>query len=65
MADIFFRTLGSLFEFSFKIMPILGHIPNLLIIVTGIGMLGWWLKQLSKFGKEDTPMEKKEGREII
>ncbi|MFV0530764.1 MAG: DUF6341 family protein [Flavobacteriales bacterium] len=59
-----FHGIGNLFEASFEILPILGHVPNFILMAVGFIMFTWWMLQLAKFGKKDKSMKKPQGRNI-
>lgn len=44
--------LGELFEKSFKILPVLGNIPNVIFIITGFILLFYWLREMAKYNRE-------------
>lgn len=46
------EALGDFFEWTFKILPILGNIPNVLFIILGFVLLFFWLKMQSDFNKK-------------
>ncbi|APD06822.1 hypothetical protein UJ101_01303 [Flavobacteriaceae bacterium UJ101] len=64
MLSDLFHGIGNLFEASFEILPVLGNIPNFILMVVGATMFIWWMLQLKKFGKEDKEMERPQGRNI-
>ncbi len=49
--DIFYAT-GDFFQWIFKGMKVLGHIPNVLIWLLIIGILGYWTMRLSRYKKQ-------------
>ncbi len=52
--------LGDLLEATFKILPPLGNIPNIIFVLIIIGCLVYWLMELSKYrqkAKEDGSIE--------
>lgn len=64
MLSELFHGIGDLFEASFEILPVLGNIPNFILMIVGSTMFIWWMLQLKKFGKEDKEMERPSGRNI-
>ncbi|HET6245428.1 MAG: uracil phosphoribosyltransferase [Bacteroidetes bacterium] len=44
--------LGKLFQESFKILNLLGNIPNYIFIATGFILLFYWLKEMVKYNRE-------------
>jgi ribose/xylose/arabinose/galactoside ABC-type transport system permease subunit len=48
--DVFYA-IGDFFQWIFKGMFILGHIPNVLIWLLIVGILGYWIMRLSRYKK--------------
>ena len=44
--------LGDVITATFKILKVLGNIPNTIFILLIMGCIGYWLIQLMKFKKE-------------
>lgn len=44
--------LGDLLEATFKILPPLGNIPNVIFILIIFGSLVYWMMELSKYKKK-------------
>jgi ribose/xylose/arabinose/galactoside ABC-type transport system permease subunit len=49
--DIFEGT-GTFFQWIFKGMRVLGHIPNVIIWILIIGILAYWTMRLSRYRKQ-------------
>jgi ribose/xylose/arabinose/galactoside ABC-type transport system permease subunit len=49
--DIFEGT-GTFFEWIFKGMRVLGHIPNVIIWLLIIGILAYWTMRLGRYRKQ-------------
>lgn len=49
--DIFYAT-GDFFQWIFKGMRVLGHIPNVFISIGVIFLLGYWTMRLVRYRKE-------------
>jgi ribose/xylose/arabinose/galactoside ABC-type transport system permease subunit len=49
--DIFYA-IGDFFQWIFRGMKVLGHIPNVLIWLLIIGILAYWTMRLSRYRKE-------------
>ena len=49
--DIFLAT-GDFFQWIFKGIKALGHIPNVLIWLLIIGILGYWTMRLGRYRKQ-------------
>ncbi len=64
MLGEFFHGLSDFFEASFEILPILGNIPNFILMIVGSAFFIFLMLQLKKFGKEDTKIERRTGRNI-
>lgn len=43
--------LGDFFVWTFKILPFLGNIPNILFIIGGFLLFGLWMKMQTDFNK--------------
>lgn len=46
------KPIEDLFVWSFGILEGLGNFPNNAFIITGFGLLGYWLYLQSKYNKE-------------
>jgi len=49
--DVFYAT-GDFFEWIFKGMRVLGHMPNVMIWIGIAGILGYWTIRLLRYKKE-------------
>ncbi|WP_394340176.1 DUF6341 family protein [Ichthyobacterium seriolicida] len=43
--------IQSFFQSSFKILPILGNIPNVIFIIVGVCIFYYWVHQLLFYNK--------------
>jgi len=48
--DIFYA-IGDFFQWIFVGMKALGHIPNVIIWLLIVGVLGYWILRLSRYRK--------------
>jgi hypothetical protein len=51
MTDIFYA-LGDFLQETFKILPVLGNLPNVIFIITGFILLFYWLREMANYNRE-------------
>jgi len=44
--------LGDFFQWTFKILPILGNIPNNVFLLIGFVLFFYWIKEQHRYNKE-------------
>ncbi|MBA3898733.1 MAG: hypothetical protein H0X62_00750 [Bacteroidetes bacterium] len=44
--------LGELLQETFKILPVLGNIPNVIFIIIGFLLLFYWIKAMANYNRE-------------
>jgi hypothetical protein len=44
--------LGDFLLETFKILPVLGNLPNVIFIIIGFILLFYWLREMSNYNKE-------------
>jgi hypothetical protein len=49
--DIFYAT-GDFFQWIFKGMRVIGQVPNVIIWILIVGILGYWTMRLNRYRKE-------------
>jgi hypothetical protein len=52
MWNDFVYGLGDFFQWTFKILPTLGDLPNNIFILVGFGLFFYWIKEQNRYNKE-------------
>lgn len=52
MWNDFVYALGDFFQWTFKILPAMGDLPNNIFILIGFGLFFYWIKEQSRYNKE-------------